>query len=83
MTVNARVHKHRDNLRREDCERLDVWIGRDWIRGARLVAQWQKKPLWALVEDAIKAYVAQHARINRPIKDRDRSHAFRRKDGAG
>ena len=72
MTVNARVHKHRDNLRREDCGRLDLWVGSGWIRSARMIAQWQKRPLWTLVEDALKAYVTQNARIIRPIKDRDR-----------
>lgn len=57
MTVNARVRKHRDNLRSQDCERLDVWVGSGWIRSARTIAKWQKRPLWQLVQDALKAYV--------------------------
>ena len=72
MSVSTRVKKFRDNLRRQDCARLDVWVGNDWIRGARMIAQWQKRPLWQLVQDALKAYVSQNARIVRVPKDRDR-----------
>ena len=72
MTVNARVHKHRDTLRSQDCGRLDVWVGNDWIKGARMLAEYQKRPLWQLVQDALKAYISQNARIIRTPKDRDR-----------
>ena len=70
MTVTNRVHKHRDTLRSQDCGRLDVWVGNDWIRGARTIAKWQQRPLWAVIQDAIKAYVSLNARINTPLKDR-------------
>ena len=70
--VKTRVQRYRDSLRGQQCGRLDVWIGAEWILGARMIAGWQKRPLWQLVEDALKAYVAQHARITGPVKDRDR-----------
>ena len=72
MTVTARVQKHREKLRGDHCQRLEVWVGRDWIRSARLIAKWQKRPFWKLVQDALKAYVAQNAIIIKPLKDRDR-----------
>ena len=72
MTVAARVQKHRQKLRGDHCQRLEVWVGSDWIRSARLIAQWQKRPVWELVQDALKAYVAQNARIITTPKDRDR-----------
>jgi len=72
VSGSTRVEKFRDNLRRQDCGRLDVWAGNDWIRGARMIAKWQKRPLWQLVQDALKAYVSQNARISRALKDRDR-----------
>ena len=81
--LGLRDYGFRDKLREQDCRRLDVWIGRDWIRGARLIAQWHKIPLWVVVEDTLKAYVAQHTRINGPVKDCDRSHSFWKKDWAG
>jgi hypothetical protein len=72
VNVNARVQKFRTTLRGQDCGRLEVWIGSGWIRGARVIAKHQKRPLWALVQDALKVYISQHARIITAPKDRYR-----------
>jgi len=72
MKPSLRVQHFRDQLRRQECGRLDVWIGKGWIRGLRVIAQHQKRPLWDLVQEAVKDYVAKHARIITPPKDRNR-----------
>jgi hypothetical protein len=72
LKASGRVQRCRDRLRAEDCGCLDVWIGSGWIRGAHRIAEHQKRPLWKLVQDALKIYIAQRAQINRPPKDRDR-----------
>lgn len=60
MTVNARVHKHRDKLRGEQCRRLDVWIGEGVIDGVRQLAKATNRPTWDVVQDALQSYVAGH-----------------------
>jgi hypothetical protein len=69
----SRVQRFRQNLREQDCGRLDVWIGGAWVRGLVFLAQHQKRPLWAVVQDAVKPYLAQNNIVfNRPPKDRSR-----------
>ena len=51
-----------NSLREQDCGRLDVWIGGGWVRGLHIIAEYQKRPLWACAQDAIKAYVARMRR---------------------
>lgn len=72
LKPSLRVQQFRDRLRGQDCGRLDVYIGKGWIRGLRVIAQHHNRPLWALVQDAVKGYVAQHARIITTPKDRNR-----------
>ena len=71
-STSSRVQSFRNSLREQDCGRLDVWIGSGWIRGLQIIAEYQKRPLWACPQDAIKAYVALNARINVTPKDRSR-----------
>ena len=68
--ASARVQRFRSRLRADECGRLDVWIGSGWIRDAQTLAEHQKQPLWQLVQDALKGYIAQHAQIIKPPKDR-------------
>jgi hypothetical protein len=72
MRGSARTQKFRNNLRAQDCGRLDVWIGGGWVRGMHLIADQNKRPFWECVQDAIKAYVAANAKINVAPKDRSR-----------
>jgi hypothetical protein len=60
MTTNARVQKHREKLRGEQCRRLEVWIGVGVIDNIRQLAKAQKRSTWDAVQEALKAYVAGH-----------------------
>ena len=71
-STSTRVQRFRKSLREQDCGRLDVWIGGGWIRGLQIIAEYQKRPLWACVQDAIKTYIALNAQINVAPKDRSR-----------
>ena len=59
-SANARVERFRNGLREQDCARLDVWIGSAWVRGLVFLARHQKRPLWALVQEAVRPYLAQN-----------------------
>ncbi|MDH5669570.1 MAG: hypothetical protein OEY86_16345 [Nitrospira sp.] len=72
MKSSVRARQFRDRLRTEECGRLDVWIGKGWIRGLRVIAQHHNLSLWAVVQEAVKDYVTKHARIITPPRDRDR-----------
>jgi hypothetical protein len=39
VSAKTRVQKFRESLRRHNCGRLDVWIGGEWIMGARTIAR--------------------------------------------
>jgi hypothetical protein len=72
-STSSRVQRFRNSLREQDCGRLDVWIGGGWVRGLVFLAQHQNRPLWAVVQDAVKPYLAQNNIVfNRPPKDRSR-----------
>ena len=75
--ASARVQRFRSRLRADECGRLDVWIGSGWIRDAQTLAEHQKRPLWQLVQDALKGYIAQHAQIIKPPNDRITGHRGR------
>jgi hypothetical protein len=60
MTTNARVHKHREKLRGEQCRRLEVWIGGGVIDNIRHLAKVTNRSTWDVVQEALKAYVARH-----------------------
>ena len=70
--ASTRVRRFRQNLREQDGGCLDVWIGSGWIRGLQITADYQKRPLWACAQDAIKAYVMLTAQVNVAPKDRGR-----------
>ena len=72
MKPSLRARQFRDRLRTEECGRLDVWIGKGWIRGLRVIAQHHNLPLWAIVQEAVKDFVGKHARFHTPPRDRDR-----------
>ena len=70
-SANARVKRFRNDLREQGCGRLDVWIGNDWIEGLLVISTYQKRPLWAVVQDAVKPYVTKSGiRFKVPPKDR-------------
>jgi hypothetical protein len=71
-STSTRVQRFRSGLREKDCGRLDVWIGSGWIRGLQIIAEYQKRPLWACAQDAIKAYVTLTAQVNVAPIDRVR-----------
>jgi hypothetical protein len=71
--TKVRVQRFRNSLREQGCGRLDVWIGNDWIEGLLVLSTHQKRPLWAVVQDAIKPYVTKSGvRFKVPPKDRVR-----------
>jgi len=61
MTVNARVEKHREKLRGEQCSRLDVWLAVSLIEAARRLARQQRRPLRRVVQEALSAHMSRHA----------------------
>ena len=70
---NARVERFRNSLREQDCGRLDVWIGGGWVRGLVFLANHEKKPLWAVVQEAVKSHITRIGLVYRdPPKDRNR-----------
>lgn len=70
---NARVERFRNKLREQDCGRLDVWIGGAWVRGLVFLAQHQKRPLWAVVQEAVKSHITKIGLVYKePPKDRSR-----------
>ena len=72
-STKARVERFRDSLREQGCGRLDVWIGSDWIEGLLVLSTHQKRPLWAVVQDAVRPYVTKSGiRFKVPPKDRVR-----------
>lgn len=60
MTINVRVQKHREKLRRAQCRRLEVWIAGGMIDDVRQLAKAQKRSTWDVVEEALQAYVTGH-----------------------
>lgn len=60
MTPNARVQKHREKLRGEQCRRLEVWIGGGVIDEIRQLAKVQNRSTWDVVQESSQAYVAGH-----------------------
>jgi hypothetical protein len=71
MTTNARVHKHREKLRGEQCRRLEVWIGEGVIDNIRHLATVTNRSTWDVVQEALKAYVARHPTA--PVKSANSS----------
>jgi hypothetical protein len=63
MTAKERVQKHRAKLKTEQCGRLEVWIGLEFIEGVRALAKRKNVPTWAVVEDVLKAHVSRHAAL--------------------
>lgn len=63
MNVNARVNKHREKLRGEQCSRLEVWLASSLIEAARTLARRQRRPLWKEVREALRAHVTRHSVI--------------------
>lgn len=61
MKVNARVNKHREKLRGEQCSRLEVWLAVSLIETARTLARQQRKPLRRVVQEALSAHFSSHA----------------------
>jgi hypothetical protein len=60
MTINVRVQKHREKLRREQCRRLEVWIGETVIQDIRHLAKVTHRATWDVVQEALEAYVTGH-----------------------
>jgi hypothetical protein len=60
MTVTARVHKHREKLRGEQCRRLEVWIGEGVVDEIRQLAKVMNRSTWDVVQEALQSYVASH-----------------------
>ena len=59
MRGNAHAQEFRNNLREQDCARLDVWIGGAWVRGLVFLANHEKRPLWKIVQDIVKSHITK------------------------
>jgi len=60
MTVKDRVRKHRAKLRSHQWGRLDAWVGVHLIEKVRKIAKANTCPMWAVVQEALEAYVSGH-----------------------
>ncbi len=58
MTTKERVRKHREKLRRQQYQRVEVWLSADLIQTTQKIAQNHGQPLWAEVQDALKNHVS-------------------------
>ena len=63
MTPNARVHKHREKLRREQCRRLEVSISVALIDQLREMARFKGVPVWSAVQDALKVHLMEYRQL--------------------
>ena len=63
MTPNARVHKHREKLRGEQCRRLEVWISVALIDQLREMARFKGVPVWSAVQDALKGHLVEYRQL--------------------
>jgi len=54
---NARIQKHRVKMAAEDCARMEVTLGTWLIARARESARKSGWPLWAVVHEALIAYL--------------------------
>lgn len=63
MTPNARVHKHREKLRGEQCRRLEVWIGGGVIDNIRHLAKVTNRSTWDVVQDALKVHLVEYRQV--------------------
>jgi hypothetical protein len=63
MDVNDRVQKYRDRLRDKDHRRLEVWLGAIVIEHARQIARGTGKPMRAVVQDALTAYIEEYRQL--------------------
>jgi hypothetical protein len=72
-STKARVKRFMNSLRQQDCGRLDVWIGGSWVRGLVFLANHEKRPLWEVVQDAVKSHITRIGLVYRdPPEDRSR-----------
>jgi len=63
MTPNARVHKHREKLRGEQCRRLEVSISVALIDQLREMARFKGVPVWSAVQDALKVHLMEYRQL--------------------
>lgn len=54
--VTDRVRKHRENMAKQGCQRLEVMIGRDVVEKMRALAKRRQCRLWQVVEAACEEY---------------------------
>lgn len=58
MTNKDRVRKHREKLRRQQYQRVEVWLSADLIQAIQRIAQNHRQPLGIEVQDALKNHVS-------------------------
>jgi len=68
MAGKDRVQKYRNNLRKEGCARLEVWIGLGPIQDLRDTAKRKKLEVWEAVQEAVQAYVAGNREFEKQSK---------------
>ena len=54
---NTRVQEHRDRMKANGYQRMEVTLGGGMIDRTREVARMRHWPLWRVVEEALDAYV--------------------------
>jgi hypothetical protein len=64
MRLNDRVRKHRAKLHGQHRRRLEVCIGVTVIENIRRIARYKRQPPWAVIQQALEAYVTTYVRDN-------------------